>query len=96
MNKELENILDQVIEGFKEAIEREPATVEELDELIPDIPDLSDKEPEPTMPKWEAAQLRILDVINNTLSRTAPISLETAATLKTLAEARELIIRYPR
>jgi hypothetical protein len=89
---ELFDIIDEVtISRVNPIDEDEPETVEELYE------DTCDEEPEPEtgtpMAKWQAAQLKILDVINNTLDSTEPITPQQAETILTLAAARETIIR---
>ena len=60
----------------------EPDTVEELDEETP-LP----------MAKWQAAQLKIIDVINNTLDQKGPITPQQADTILTLAAARETLLK---
>ena len=102
---ELEEIWQGIIDGFNEAIEEakatkeanEPTTVEELDEAIPDIPNLKPEQTNPTttkLPKWKAAELGILDVINTRLQTDKTIDPEAAMILKILAETRDTICRH--
>ena len=95
---ELEEIWQGIIDGFNEAIEEakaakatnEPTTVEELDEAIPDIPNL---EPEQILlPKPEAVANQCLDVIGNTLKQKVPISESQADTMLKLAQIRLMVL----
>ncbi len=97
----LEDLVSQVEEEFDAAMKQELSTVEELDEQT-DIPDLEGEDTNydvpktPVIPKWKAVELQVLDVIGNTLKQKDPIALETATTLKILAEVRDLILsRHP-
>ena len=95
---ELEEIWQGIIDGFTEAIDEakamkeanEPTTVEELDEAIPDIPNL---EPEQLLlPKPEAVANQCLDVIGNTLKQKVPISESQADTMLKLAQIRLMVL----
>jgi len=95
---ELEEIWQGIIDGFTEAIDEakamkeanEPTTVEELDEAIPDIPNL---EPEQILlPKPEAVANQCLDVISNTLKQKTPISESQADTMLKLAHIRTVVL----
>jgi len=95
---ELEEIWQGIIDGFNEAIDEakaakeanEPTTVEELDEAIPDIPNL---EPEQLLlSKPEAVANQCLDVIGNTLKQKAPISKSQADTMLKLAQLRIMVL----
>jgi len=101
---ELKEVLQGIIYDFTEAIEEakaakaanEPITVEELDEAIPDIPNLEPEQTKSTtnLPKWKAAELGILDVINTRLQTDKVIDPEAVMILKTLAETRDIICRH--
>ena len=95
---ELEEIWQGIIDGFNEAIEEakaakeanEPTTVEELDEAIPDIPNL---EPEQILlPKPDVVANQCLDVIGNTLKQKVPISESQADTMLKLAQLRIMVL----
>lgn len=95
----IKDLLDYVENLTQELDVPEPETVEDLDEQIhfphpEEDDDCCEAEGSVELPKWRAADFRILDIINNTLSQKAPISQNQAETLLTLAAVRETICRY--
>ena len=94
MNPDLLDILEMAIAAQKTKLEpEEPKTVQDLlNEIEQEERDVYDNKDDVSMSKLEAIDLSIQDIILNTLRRPGTISLESANTLRSLADLRKELL----